>query len=289
LQDPSTAHVSRVGAARGTDDWLSVAQGLAPLGFDEFRDAVCIHRHGRLLYASPAVSRVLGLDDPDVLIGGTVVDWVHPRDRARVETALHLASEDAESHATTATLTAPGGRSTIIELTALTAGDRTPPFEILYLRSLHLVAAPNGEDEPYMATREGPLAEKGAHRTGVLICDDEARLGTLTAGLLSEYGFDPVTVGTGEDAIVALSKKDSAIDIVLLDVNLSHGKPAREVLATIEAGGNRERVLLTSGLAEEDVDPKLMTHASVAGYVAKPYGVEQLVQSIRKALGPPGT
>lgn len=287
MQDPSTAHVSRVGAARGADDWLAVAQGLAPFRFDECRDAVCIHRNGTLLYASPSVSRVLGLEDTDALIGGAVVDWVHPRDRARVETTLHRALEDAESHATTATLIAPGGRSTTIEITALLAGDRTPPFEILYLRSL--VAAPNGEDERYMATREAPFAENRAHRTAVLICDDEARLGALTAGLLSEYGFDPVTVGTGEDAINALSKVDSPIDVVLLDVNLSHGKPARDVLATIEAGGNRVRVLLTSGLAEEDVDPKLMTHASVAGYVAKPYGVEHLVQSILKALNPPRT
>lgn len=288
MQDPSTEHVSRVGPARGgTDDWLAVAHVLAPADFDECRDGVCIHRKGTILYASRAASRIFGLDESDGLVGGNLVDWIHPRDRERVATTLERALRDTAWFGVRATLRAPCGRTAIIELTALSVCDKTPPFEILYIRGLHLGAAPNGEDEPYMMTRDAPLAETDARRTGVLICDDEARLGTLTAGLLSEFGFNPITVGTGEDAIVALSKTDSGIDVLLLDVNLSHGKPAREVLSTIEAAGNRVRVLLTSGLAEEDVDPKLIRHPSVAGYVAKPYGVEQLVQSIRKALGAP--
>jgi CheY-like chemotaxis protein len=227
---------------------------------------------------------MLGLADSEAVVGGAVYDWVHPRDCARVATALEQAARDAEAHATTATLSARGGRSTLVELTALHAESAIRPFEILYFRTLHLGVAPSGEDERYMATREATPATQDTHRIGVLICDDESRLGALTAGLLAEYGFDPLTVGTGEDAIVALSKADPNIDVVLLDVNLSHGKPAREVLSAIEEAGNRVRVVLTSGLAEEDVDPKLMKHPAVSGYVAKPYGVDQLVQSIKKAL-----
>ncbi len=261
-----------------------MAHALAPTGFDDCRDVVCIHRKGTVLYASPLFSRMLGLDESDTLVGEAVVDLVHPRDRARVATTLELAARDAEAHATTATLTNKGGQSTIIELTALHASNAPRPFEILYLRTLRLGIGPDREDERYMATRDATRADQDTHRIGVLICDDEARLGTLTAGLLAEYGFNPLTVGTGEDAITALTKADPEIDVVLLDVNLSHGKPAREVLSTVEAAGNRVRVVLTSGLAEEDVDPKLLTHPSVSGYVAKPYGVDQLVQTIKKAL-----
>ena len=49
--------------------------------------------------------------------------------------------------------------------------------------------------------------------------------------------------------------------------------------------GAAARVILTSGLAEEDVDADLVTHPSVVGYIAKPYGVDQLVQTINRALG----
>lgn len=286
MQDSSTAHVSRVGAARGrTDEWLEVAHALAPSGFDDCKDAVCIHRNGTVLYASPAVLRMLGLEEGEVLVGCAVFDWVHPRDRARVATTLEQAARGTEAHAMTATLTAKGGRSTLIELTALRASTTIRRFEVLYLRPVCFGALASGEDERYMATRDGAPGTQNKRPVGVLICDDEARLGALTAGLLTEYGFEPLTVGTGEDAIAALSKGDPVIDVVLLDVNLSHGKPARDVLSTIESAGNRVRVVLTSGLAEEDVDPKLMRHPSVSGYVAKPYGVDQLVHSIERALG----
>jgi len=118
----------------------------------------------------------------------------------------------------------------------------------------------------------------------VLICDDESRLGALTAGLLSEYGFRSVTVGTGEDAIRELSSEDLWVDVLLLDVNLSQGSSAADVLSRMRTDRLAARVVLTSGLAEEDVDPELLAHPLVVGYVAKPYAVEQLVLSIRKAL-----
>lgn len=135
------------------------------------------------------------------------------------------------------------------------------------------------------AVAQGGPAQAGPHRPTVLICDDESRLGALTAGLLSEYGFRSVTVGTAEDALRELQGGDVGVDVLLLDVHLSQGSSARDVLEKMRAGGVGARVILTSGLAEEDVEPELTSHPAVVAYVAKPYAVEQLVQSIRKALG----
>lgn len=139
------------------------------------------------------------------------------------------------------------------------------------------------------AVSQGGPAESGSRRPTVLICDDESRLGALTAGLLSEYGFRSVTVGTAEDALKELQEGDVVVDVLLLDVNLSQGSSARDVLRQMGSVGSQARVILTSGLAEEDVDPELISHPSVVAYVAKPYAVEHLVQSIRKALGGPNT
>jgi len=283
LEDSSTAHVSRAAALDRHGNVLEVAATLARAGFEQGRDAVIIHRRGTVLYATPVAHRLLELDGD--AIGAKVVSLVDPPDRDRVESMMAQAARSSEIRATTASFVARYGRSAPLSLTALPAGDPTQEFEILYVRASCCGSAPSGEDDTAMATREFPGVGPEARRTSVLICDDEARLGTLTAGLLGEYGFNSITVGSGEDAIVALSKADPAIDVVLLDVNLAHGKPARDVLATIEARGDRARVVLTSGLAEEDVDPSLMGHPSVAGYVAKPYGLEQLVESIHNALG----
>jgi len=286
LQDPSTAHVTRVELAFSrTGDFLELARSLAPADFDSRHDAVCIHRKGTVLYASPTLARILGLAGGEALVGGRVADFVHPNDRTRVSAAIRRPAHGLPARATTATFTASGGRSILLGLHVVPTSEAIPPVEILYLRPVRFADAADGEDERYMATRESSVLGHETRRASVLICDDEARLGTLTAGLLTEYGFSPITVGTGEDAIIALSNADPAIDVVLLDVNLSHGKPARDVLATMEARGDRARVVLTSGLAEEDVDPGLIGHPSVVGYVPKPYGVDELVQSIRKALG----
>ena len=93
-----------------------------------------------------------------------------------------------------------------------------------------------------------------------------------------------MTAGTGEDALERLGEASPSIDVVLLDVNLTHGRSARDVLASMRSIGNKARVILTSGLAAEDVDPDLLSHPSVVGYIAKPYAVEVLVESIREAL-----
>ena len=141
------------------------------------------------------------------------------------------------------------------------------------------------ENDELMPIQVGEQQATGHGRPTVLICDDEARLGALTAGLLTDYGFSPITVGTGEAALDALDEGDPSVDVVLLDVNLSAGQSARDVLTAMKARGATARVILTSGLAEEDVDQDLVKHPFVVGYVAKPYGVDQLVQSINRALG----
>jgi DNA-binding NtrC family response regulator len=146
------------------------------------------------------------------------------------------------------------------------------------------LARPFGEDGLEMERRDGERLHGESHRVTVLICDDEARLGALTAGLLTEFGFAPVTVGNGDEALTALAKAELGVDVVLLDVNLSEGPSAGDVLVAMQSRGSRARVILTSGLAEEDVNADLLEHPLVVGYVAKPYGVDQLVQSVRTAV-----
>jgi CheY-like chemotaxis protein len=290
LRDQSTAHVHRVDvAARRTGNWLDFAVALAPAGFERVCDGVCIHRAGTVLYVGPAVPALLELEGRGSIVGSSLMDLFQPADRSSI--ASLLSGEDFGGHApsTQVSLLTGHGKRIQVELTARRASDASPPVDVLYLRARGHSAASFGENEPLMASRqmEGTLKEPG--RPTVLICDDEARLGALTAGLLSEFGFVPVTVGTGEDALRAIADESPAIDVLLLDVNLSVGRSAKDVLASMTAHGAESRVILTSGLAEEDVDEELLNHPSVVGYVAKPYGVDQLIQSINKALGRPST
>lgn len=119
-------------------------------------------------------------------------------------------------------------------------------------------------------------------RPTVLICDDEPRLAALTAGLLEQSGFATQTALRGEDALRALAAQPRP-HALLLDVNLG-GTAAGQVLRSIQEQGTPVPVVLTSGYAEEDVDPQLMHDPLVAGYLAKPYTLHRLIQAIKHAL-----
>lgn len=125
------------------------------------------------------------------------------------------------------------------------------------------------------------LAAARAGRGTVLVCDDEARLAMLTAGLLEQHGYAAATVGTGAAALDVL--KSEAIDVILLDLNLPDGN-AHEVIARMREQSLDRPVILTSGYSEEDVEPTLLRSPSVTGYLAKPYSVDSLISEIEHAL-----
>lgn len=130
---------------------------------------------------------------------------------------------------------------------------------------------PVTERSPTSGALEGQRSQ-----SPILICDDEARLVALTAGLLREYGFDVVTVRSGVEAVRAVAAHP--IDVVILDINLP-GEDAREVLVQMQ--GHRDiSVILSSGYTEEDVDPLLLHASAVKAFLSKPYTVDVLVSTI---------
>jgi len=284
LQEEDTGHVSHPDVAQPrAGGWLELVTSLAPADFDVSQDGVCIHRAGTVLYLCPAAPKLLGLDRAESAVGSALLELFPPADRVRVASALQSVEQSGSGPGVTVTLLNGSEHRNYAELTAIRADAASPPVDLLFVRARR-EAAPSEETESSMTSRDLPRKHTDPRRPTVLICDDEARLGELTARLLSEYGFAPLTVGTGEEALRVLETHEPAIDVVLLDVNLSGGQSAQEVLVEMQSREEPARVVLTSGLAEEDVDPNLVAHPSVAGYVPKPYGVEQLIQGIRRAL-----
>lgn len=262
---------------------LEAARALAPADFDPSRDGICIHGSGTVLYVCSTLQSLLGRSGTAV-VGYPVEELFTPEDRVDVHNVLGRTRGAVEVHATVR-LERPSDLPLAVDVTGMRSEATSPPMDLLFV---HVAAASDraASDGSGPASHGGPI-QPGSRRPTVLICDDESRLGALTAGLLSEYGFQSVTVGTGEDALQKLSSEDLWVDVLLLDVNLSLGSSASDVLQSMRANRSSARVVLTSGLAEEDVDAELLTHPLVVGYVAKPYAVEQLVQSIRKALSRP--
>jgi CheY-like chemotaxis protein len=286
LGNQSTAHVSRGGDPFRAGDGFEFEGATPPPGFDRRRDGVCVHRQGTILYLSPNLPSLLARGAPGVdMVGARLADLIAADDPNRAAQALATVAEGEVPPP--AVVAFPGLRGGVlqIELTFAHANRASAPVDVIWFRICGHRGLLSQENEKFMPIKAGDREPGSAARATVLICDDEARLGALTAGLLTEYGFTPITVGTGEAALDALGEGNPSVDIVLLDVNLSAGQSAREVLTAMRARGAQARVILTSGLAEEDVDADLVGHPSVVGYIAKPYGVDQLVQSINRALG----
>jgi signal transduction histidine kinase/CheY-like chemotaxis protein len=156
-----------------------------------------------------------------------------------------------------------------------------------------------------------PSQEVPRTRQRVLICDDEGRLADLTVGLLEEFGFSAQAVVRGEEALALLlgdakyarpgtgavgqramqrvqagaSESSEEPKVMLLDVNLAGGIPASQVLDELLLRGSSIKVILSSGLSQEDVPASLRNHRLVVSYLAKPYTVDNLVAAINAALG----
>lgn len=126
---------------------------------------------------------------------------------------------------------------------------------------------------------ETQQSEEGRRR--IVVCDDEARLASLTAQLLESHGFEAVATTNLAGARKALS--DASTHAVVLDVHLAGESPS-QLLEFIAQSHQSVRVLVTSGLGEDDVPDEIRRHPSVIGYVAKPYSVEVMARRLGEAL-----
>ena len=133
---------------------------------------------------------------------------------------------------------------------------------------------------PLTMRSQAMSSPKSGNPTRVLICDDETRLVTLTAGLLREFGYEVLTVKSGEDAIDCVSRE--AVDVVILDVNL----PGEDTLSVARRllQYNVPAIVLSSGFTEEDVESELLSLPGVRAFLAKPYGIDALSATIREVV-----
>ena len=111
----------------------------------------------------------------------------------------------------------------------------------------------------------------------IMVVDDDAPILLLMRNLLRQYGFEPVTAGSGEQAIAEATKRKP--DLILLDRNMP-GMSGDEVLAALrsEDGLAVVPILIVSG---EPIGPDEIERLGATGHVLKPFDVPSLVEQIR--------
>ena len=115
----------------------------------------------------------------------------------------------------------------------------------------------------------------------ILVVDDDTPILLLMRSLLGQFGFEPVTARSGEEAIA--EAKSQRPDLILLDRNMP-GMSGDDVLRELRSDARLAEVpiLIVSG---EPIGPDEVRSLGATGHVLKPFDVPALVETIRGHLG----
>lgn len=115
----------------------------------------------------------------------------------------------------------------------------------------------------------------------ILIVEDESLVAMDMSDTLTRLGYDVLpTAQNYEEAVKILN--ESTPDLILMDINLGHGKTGIELAQTIRNRYNLPFVFLTSHSDKATVASAAATQPN--GYLVKPYSGEDLFTSIEVAL-----
>jgi CheY-like chemotaxis protein len=116
----------------------------------------------------------------------------------------------------------------------------------------------------------------------ILVVDDDVPIQILMQTLLREFGFDPVTAGSGDKALEAI-RGGVKPDLVLLDLNMP-GMSGPDAMRALRAELDDVPIVILSG---DRIAPEEIAALGAAGAVQKPFDVPELVTQIRGYVGAP--
>ncbi|MCG6926116.1 MAG: PAS domain-containing protein [Acidobacteria bacterium] len=136
------------------------------------------------------------------------------------------------------------------------------------------VAEPAPEEEP-----AGPL------RGTVLVVDDEEVVREVTREMLERDGLEVLTAGDGAEAIEVFRERQGQIVLILLDMTMPR-MDGEETFRELRRLDPDVRVILMSGYNEQDTTSRFVGKR-LAGFLQKPFTLQDLEARLRAALGPP--
>jgi DNA-binding NtrC family response regulator len=117
----------------------------------------------------------------------------------------------------------------------------------------------------------------------VLVVEDENLVLRLAVGMLADLGFDVVAATDAARAIEVFHRHRDQLALVLLDVTIP-GTGDGELLSELERAGSDVPIVLASGHDSAELGTRFAGR-QVAGFLQKPYRLEQLRATLHRALG----
>jgi PAS domain S-box-containing protein len=141
-------------------------------------------------------------------------------------------------------------------------------------------AAPAVDARGGRAGAAAPEVTKGT----ILIVDDEDMVLQPCTAMVQSMGFAVLTAVDGERAVEVVRRNGAGIRAIILDLTMPNldGAAALERILSIEPDA---KVILSSGYDEEEATRRVAKER-LAGFIRKPFGLEQLRCALERALGP---
>ena len=117
----------------------------------------------------------------------------------------------------------------------------------------------------------------------LLIVEDEEMLLELVATLLEQKGYRVLGAADGERAVEVYNRHQSEISLVITDLGLPK-LDGWEVFKRVKKINPKVNVFLASGYVDRDLKQEILG-SGVKGFLQKPYRPEELLKTVRRALG----
>lgn len=127
---------------------------------------------------------------------------------------------------------------------------------------------------------KGPALQQGSGR--ILIIDDEPVILSTASAMLQRLGYEVVTADSGSKGIDLFSQQHEQIDLVLLDMQMPE-KDGSICFRALRETDASVIIVLSSGFSEDTATRALLDEGA-AGFIGKPYRLNDLSQIIADAL-----
>jgi CheY-like chemotaxis protein len=119
-------------------------------------------------------------------------------------------------------------------------------------------------------------------RGTVLFVDDDQSVRNFAKLALKRYGYDVLPAASGQAAIDLVGSDGDRIRLVVLDLTMP-GMNGEETLSHLHELRPELDVIMSSGYTEAEVLP-LFKDSRIAGFLQKPYTMQQLARKVRTVL-----
>ena len=116
----------------------------------------------------------------------------------------------------------------------------------------------------------------------ILVADDEPSILHAAERLLTRLGYTVLTARNGHEVLDVCRRAETAIDLVILDVNMP-GHSGSEAYLALRREGIRARVLFMSGAGAGELRGEL-ERALQVGFLAKPWTAAEFAGRVRAML-----